>query len=106
MRCERRPSLSQESKPLQGDEGARGSTDSVRAQYGSGCGGKLLRAGCAHMRKPLKPRDINLDELIATAIDDPQAMGDNVFRSLHNLPQPRRTQREPGAPRFSTKLGA
>jgi len=29
---------------------------------------------------PLKPRDINLDELIATAIDDPQAMGDRLYR--------------------------
>ena len=34
----------------------------------------LLSAGCAHMRKAFDIEDINLDELIATAMDDPQAM--------------------------------
>src|SRR6202158_905570 len=35
---------------------------------------QLLRAGCAHMRKAFDIEDINLDELIATAMDDPQAI--------------------------------
>ena len=36
---------------------------------------ELLRAGCTHMRKAFDIEDINLDELIATAMDDPQAIG-------------------------------
>jgi penicillin-binding protein 1A len=35
---------------------------------------RLLSAGCTHMRKAFDIEDINLDELIATAMDDPQAM--------------------------------
>ena len=35
---------------------------------------RLLSAGCAHMRKAFDIEDINLDELIATAMDDPQAI--------------------------------
>ncbi len=35
---------------------------------------QLLRAGCAQMRKAFDIEDINLDELIATAMDDPQAV--------------------------------
>ena len=35
---------------------------------------ELLRAGCTHMRKTFDIEDINLDDLIATAMDDPQAM--------------------------------
>ena len=35
---------------------------------------QLLRAGCTHMRKAFDIEDINLDELIATAMDDPQAI--------------------------------
>jgi membrane peptidoglycan carboxypeptidase len=35
---------------------------------------ELLRAGCAHMRKAFDIEDINLDELIATAMEDPQAI--------------------------------
>jgi hypothetical protein len=38
---------------------------------------QLLRAGCTHMRKAFDIEDINLDELIATALDDPQAIGDS-----------------------------
>jgi penicillin-binding protein 1A len=47
--------------------------------------GELLRAGCAHMRKAFDIEDINLDELIATAMDDPQAVaGDNqAFRGIN-----------------------
>src|SRR6516225_7940357 len=35
---------------------------------------QLLRAGCAHMRKALDIENINLDELISTAMEDPQAI--------------------------------
>src|SRR6185369_11680856 len=34
---------------------------------------RLLSAGCTHMRKAFDIEDINLDELIAKAMDDPQA---------------------------------
>jgi membrane carboxypeptidase/penicillin-binding protein len=45
---------------------------------------QLLRAGCAHMRKAFDIEDINLDELIATAMDDPQAMAgeSKAFRGI------------------------
>ena len=32
---------------------------------------QLLHAGCTHMRKAFDIEDINLEELIATAMDDP-----------------------------------
>lgn len=51
---------------------------------------QILRDGCAHMRKAFDIEDINLDELIATAMDDPQAIAGNVkvlqgldLRDLH-----------------------
>src|SRR6266436_4712763 len=45
---------------------------------------QLLRAGCAHMRKAFDIEDINLEDLIATAMDDPQAVGENkVFRGIN-----------------------
>jgi penicillin-binding protein 1A len=46
---------------------------------------RLLQAGCAHMRKAFDIEDINLDELIATALDDPQALsGDSkAFRGIN-----------------------
>jgi membrane carboxypeptidase/penicillin-binding protein len=45
---------------------------------------QLLRAGCSHMRKTFDIEDINLDELIATALDDPQAIGENkAFRGIN-----------------------
>src|SRR5436190_4778892 len=46
---------------------------------------ELLRAGCAHMRKAFDIEDINLDELIATAMDDPQAVAgeSKVFRGIN-----------------------
>jgi membrane carboxypeptidase/penicillin-binding protein len=51
---------------------------------------QILRDGCAHMRKAFDIEDINLDELIATAMDDPQAVTGNVkvlqgldLRDLH-----------------------
>ena len=44
----------------------------------------LLRAGCTHMRKAFDIEDVNLDELIATAMDDPQAMGESkAFRGIN-----------------------
>src|SRR5439155_24733806 len=45
----------------------------------------LLRAGCTHMRKAFDIEDINLDELIATAMDDPQAIaGESMaFRGIN-----------------------
>ena len=39
---------------------------------------QLLRAGCLQMRKTFDIEDINLDELIATAMDDPQAMTGDI----------------------------
>jgi len=46
---------------------------------------QLLRAGCTHMRKAFDIEDINLDELIATAMDDPQAIaGESIaFRGMN-----------------------
>jgi hypothetical protein len=43
----------------------------------------LLRAGCTHMRKAFDIEDINLDDLIATAMDDPQAMGES--KAFHGI---------------------
>src|SRR5947209_5282133 len=45
----------------------------------------LLRAGCTHMRKAFDIEDINLDELIATAMDDPQAIAgeSKAFRGIN-----------------------
>jgi hypothetical protein len=50
------------------------------------------------MRKPLKPRDINPDELIATAIDDPQAMGDRLYRETDSPAIRRRLSKNPCLP--------
>src|SRR2546430_7995417 len=46
---------------------------------------ELLRAGCTHMRKAFDIEDINLEELIAIAMDDPQAVaGENkAFRGIN-----------------------
>ena len=45
---------------------------------------ELLRAGCTHMRKAFDIEDINLEDLIATAMDDPQAVGENMaFRGIN-----------------------
>jgi penicillin-binding protein 1A len=46
---------------------------------------QLLHAGCTHMRKAFDIEDINLEELIATAMDDPQAVGseNQVFRGIN-----------------------
>jgi penicillin-binding protein 1A len=45
---------------------------------------QLLRSGCTHMRQAFDIEDINLEDLIATALDDPQAVGENkVFRGIN-----------------------
>jgi len=45
---------------------------------------QLLHAGCTHMRKAFDIEDINLEDLIATALDDPQAVDENkVFRGIN-----------------------
>src|SRR5215467_12260383 len=45
---------------------------------------QLLHAGCTHMHKAFDIEDINLEDLIATAMDDPQAAGENqVFRGIN-----------------------
>ena len=36
---------------------------------------QILQAGCTHMLKAFAIEDINIDDLIATAMDDPQAIG-------------------------------
>jgi penicillin-binding protein 1A len=44
----------------------------------------LLRAGCTHMIKAFDLESINLDELIETALDDPQAIGESkMFRGIN-----------------------
>jgi penicillin-binding protein 1A len=46
---------------------------------------RLLGAGCTHMRKAFDIEDINLDDLIATAMDDPQAIAgeSKAFRGIN-----------------------
>ena len=46
---------------------------------------QLLRDGCAHMRKAFDIEAINLDDLIATAMDDPKAVGADIkqFRGIN-----------------------
>jgi membrane carboxypeptidase/penicillin-binding protein len=51
---------------------------------------QILKDGCAHMRRAFDVEDINLDELITTAMDDPQAIAGDMkvlqgisFGALH-----------------------
>src|SRR5262249_43686271 len=44
---------------------------------------QLLRAGCTHMRKAFDIEDINLEDLIATAMDDPQAVANKAFHGIN-----------------------
>ncbi len=46
---------------------------------------QLLQAGCAHMRKAFDIEDLNLDDLIDTAMQDPQGMTGGVaaFRGIN-----------------------
>src|SRR6516225_4390335 len=39
---------------------------------------QLLQDGCTHIRKMFDIESINLDDLITTAMDDPQAMSANI----------------------------
>src|SRR5215471_11821431 len=45
---------------------------------------QILRAGCTHILKAFDLENINIDDLIATAMDDPQAIGENkAFRGIN-----------------------
>ena len=46
---------------------------------------QLLEAGCTHMMQAFDIENFNLDDLIATAMDDPQAIGgeNNAFRGIN-----------------------
>lgn len=68
--------------------------DAVRTQFDPAKDGgaivQLLRDGCAHMRKAFDIEDINLDDLITTAMDDPKAVAGDTkilqgldFKELH-----------------------
>jgi penicillin-binding protein 1A len=45
---------------------------------------QVLRDGCAHMRQAFDIESINVDELIATALDDPTAVGAKI-KAFHGL---------------------
>jgi membrane carboxypeptidase/penicillin-binding protein len=63
--------------------------DAVKTQFDRGRDqeqvAQLLRAGCTHMRKAFDIEDINLEELITIALDDPQAAAgeSKVFRGIN-----------------------
>src|SRR6266850_1486518 len=63
-------------------DGVKTEFDAVRDRFEVA---QLLSAGCAHMRKAFDIEDINLDDLIATAMEDPQAVTDEikVFRGIN-----------------------
>src|SRR4051794_19155351 len=45
---------------------------------------QLLRAGCTHMREALDIENIDLEDLITIALDDPQAVGESkIFRGIN-----------------------
>ena len=39
---------------------------------------QILRDGCTHMRKAFDIEDVNLDDLITTAMDDPKAIAGEI----------------------------
>src|SRR5215469_3587726 len=45
---------------------------------------QILRNGCAHMTQAFDIESINLDDLIATALDDPKAVGADI-KAFHGL---------------------
>jgi membrane carboxypeptidase/penicillin-binding protein len=45
---------------------------------------QILRDGCAHMKQAFDIESINLDDLIATALDDPKAVGAEI-KAFHGL---------------------
>src|SRR5262245_38176506 len=62
--------------------------DAVKTQFASGGDQEqvrqVLRAGCTHMRMALDIENIDLEELITIALDDPQAVGESkVFRGIN-----------------------
>jgi penicillin-binding protein 1A len=63
--------------------------DAVKTQFDRGRDqeqvAQLLRAGCTHLRKAFDIEDINLEELITIALDDPQAAAgeSKVFRGIN-----------------------
>ena len=63
--------------------------DKVRTQFDrvqdQGQVVQLMQAGCAHMRKAFDIEDLNLDDLIATAMEDPQGLagGGAAFRGIN-----------------------
>ncbi|MDP4022512.1 transglycosylase domain-containing protein [Methylobacterium sp. NEAU 140] len=64
--------------------------DAVRTQFDPATDGglvvQILRDGCAHMRKAFDIEDINLDELISTAMEDPSSVaGASAPKILHGL---------------------
>ncbi len=64
--------------------------DAVKTRFDPAADGpevvRILRDGCAHMRKAFDIEDINLDELISTAMEDPSAVaGAGAPKLLHGL---------------------
>ena len=45
---------------------------------------QILRDGCAHMKQAFDIESINIDDLIATALDDPKAVGAEI-KAFHGL---------------------
>src|SRR5215831_15621632 len=45
---------------------------------------EILRSGCAHIKQAFDIESINIDDLIATALDDPKALGADI-RAFHGL---------------------
>ena len=45
---------------------------------------QILRDGCAHMRKSFDIEDLNLDDLISTAMEDKDAMANEV-KAFHGI---------------------
>ena len=45
---------------------------------------QILRDGCAHMRQAFDIESINLDDLIATALNDPKALGADI-KAFHGI---------------------
>lgn len=64
--------------------------DSLRTHFDPAADGpeivRILRDGCAHMRKAFDIEDINLDDLISTAMEDPTSVaGPAAPKILHGL---------------------
>jgi len=59
-------------------DGVKTEFDAVRDRFEVA---QLLSAGCAHMRKAFDIEDINLDDLIATAMDDKEALSSEIRHS-------------------------